>query len=459
MTFGFGDELSGLAEKGIAKASQLTGLGSQETAQRVLDTPIEELIAGHRADIQAAQEANPKTFFAGNVVGSLPSAIAIPGSPAAAGAVIGGLNAAGNAEGSIGERALPTAVGATVGAVGGKLMSKIFGGGEAVTQALDKTAGRATRSALGFTRPLIRKLGGAEEANEIASTLVKEGVYKYGLKPENLAKGIDEIKSSSGAQLAQTYEQLSANGQPAANVDDLLTGLSNTLRKRFTRAKEIRGPELQQLGHIEEMAIRRAPDGNYSFKNLWELKQDLGDKAWSKGVQNENLEVFQDAWKLVTDELNHAAKKLAPDLAKSLEQNNKVYNASVQGSKAIIDRMDRLATNKGFGLTDALVAAPFAAHGNLVSAGGAIVAKKLAEEQGAAAAGKAVNKLSEFSQKPLIQRLLDAPRKLGKYAPALQRAAERGPAALSSSWYVLQQTDPEFRQTLKDAEEKENGAK
>lgn len=46
-----------------------------------------------------------------------------------------------------------------------------------------------------------------------------------------------------------------------------------------------------------------------------------------------------------------------------------------------------------------------------------------------------------------------APQKLGKFAPVLKQAADRGGNALSTTDFLLQKTDPEYQQLMKEARE------
>jgi hypothetical protein len=66
---------------------------------------------------------------------------------------------------------------------------------------------------------------------------------------------------------------------------------------------------------------------------------------------------------------------------------------------------------------------------------------------------KGADKIARGTQSALAWALDKHPEKLGKFAPRLQQAAQRGASALATTSFLLQQKDPEFQQMLKDANE------
>lgn len=56
----------------------------------------------------------------------------------------------------------------------------------------------------------------------------------------------------------------------------------------------------------------------------------------------------------------------------------------------------------------------------------------------------------EVAQKGLVWVLDNAPQKLGKYAGVLKKAAQAGPAAMATTNFLLQQSDPEYQRVLKE---------
>jgi len=50
----------------------------------------------------------------------------------------------------------------------------------------------------------------------------------------------------------------------------------------------------------------------------------------------------------------------------------------------------------------------------------------------------------------LNKMVKNAPEQFGKYASVLQQAANRGGTSLAATNYVLQQSDPEYRQRMKE---------
>ncbi len=114
---------------------------------------------------------------------------------------------------------------------------------------------------------------------------------------------------------------------------------------------------------------------------------------------------------------------------------------------------------------------------NFVNENGARIAKKVGDvaEAGAVAyggltnnwapagvvsgarrfAGGVVPKLANTALNKLPDILKSAPEAFGKYAKPLMSAMQRGGTSLGATHYVLQNSDPEYRQMLKDMQENE----
>jgi len=101
-TFDFGDELSAVAEKAIAGASRLTGIGNQDVANQVLDKPLGELVDENRQELAQVRDQRPGSFLAGNVAGGLATTapLAAAGTAAQLGRAGGALGKAAGAAGT-----------------------------------------------------------------------------------------------------------------------------------------------------------------------------------------------------------------------------------------------------------------------------------------------------------------------------------------------------------------------
>lgn len=64
-----------------------------------------------------------------------------------------------------------------------------------------------------------------------------------------------------------------------------------------------------------------------------------------------------------------------------------------------------------------------------------------------------VAQVASKGQKGLAWMLDNAPQRLGKFLPVLKSAAARGTDALATTSFILQQTEPEFQQIVKDQNE------
>jgi len=145
-----------------------------------------------------------------------------------------------------------------------------------------------------------------------------------------------------------------------------------------------------------------------------------------------------------------AASGNMEDFAKFVDA-KKTYGA-MQKLKEGLDDAISSQGNKAIGLTDwigmgsagvagAATAGPFGAL-----AGPALLgAKKLGEKYGPQTVAVGASKIDDI--------LKSNPQILGKYAPILSKAVQRGAQALGANHYVLWENDPEYREKLRQLDE------
>lgn len=135
------------------------------------------------------------------------------------------------------------------------------------------------------------------------------------------------------------------------------------------------------------------------------------------------------------------AKGAGPEAAKSFTDAKALYGQLKPVAAAAERRASTLNQSPPGGLLDVASAGAGAA---VAGAPGAVitpVARRVLAPRAASSMASAANSLSQVLQK--------SPGAFGKFAPALQSAAVRGETALAARSYILQQTQPEYREVLK----------
>ena len=136
-----------------------------------------------------------------------------------------------------------------------------------------------------------------------------------------------------------------------------------------------------------------------------------------------------------------AAQKADPELAQQFMDAKKMYGQLSPVAEAGEKRAFQVQQSPTGGLGDMI------SYG--VGGIPGVIAKKLVMPR--------VNSTAASSADFLAQVLTKTPEVFGKWAPALQQAASRGPVSLAVSTYVLQQQSPEFRQRMDKINSMGNG--
>jgi len=472
LTMGFADEITGGVE---ALGDTLFG---DKSISDIGDTYAQRRDES-RANYDAARDANPKSYMAGEVGGTVASAF-VPGlgalnaakgaglaAVAGRAAIQGGIQGLGTSDAqSVGDMARDTAMGAGMGAVGGALghgAGKLIGkgadaiadsslgkyisgkvqvGADAVGDRLDSFAERQGAKALGLERATQKKLG-EDGTRAVGRQALDEGILSIGANTDDLIARNNALKSLSMSERQAAYETIDAAGKSqfnpldvAAKVEDKVVGGMN---RSHLDTQELIGklePELQNI-------LSRG-EGTISMAEAQQLVQNLGQKAkWDASRSTQNNQLAKDVYGVVRQAINDAAgsdQVGIEGLKETIEQANKKFSIAKDTEKLLGNKQAREQGNKLFGLTDTIAGAGALTTGNPAVALPIMAAKKIGEKYGNQTAAITADRLADIVRQ--------APQSLGKYAPALQKAAQRGGQALAVSNYVLMQNNPEYRDMI-----------
>lgn len=206
-----------------------------------------------------------------------------------------------------------------------------------------------------------------------------------------------------------------------------------------------------QLDKIIEAIQMRGTD-NISMADAQALQEEIQNAAKFDTTRSSGAnDVAKAAAGAHREYLNQAAENAADqvggqDFKQTLQNSNRQYSMGARAGDLLENKAAGELGNKTFGLTDTIAGssagtAAMLGHPVAALAGAAGVgAKKFGEKFG----NQSVAVGADFV-KNLVQ---SAPQSLGKWAAPLTQAAERGGNSLAATDYILQQTDPEYRQHL-----------
>lgn len=461
---GYADEATGAGE---ALYDKFLGQDSGKSLGELYDQHTAE----SRANNAAAEQAWPKTYLAGSLAGGVGSGLALTGlAPLAAaakaapilyGAGTGAL--AGVGHGNAHNAADAIGAGLKGGALGGLLggISKLLTPGTATNlkSGANKAAVKSIEPNPGDYKQLIRE--GLSEGKGIAAS--EDALGKWLLQnkvvtlPASLAEKMNRVqalKEQSGQDIGRLIGVLDESGVQAAPL-----GAAGRTIERLARPHEGMESSAAAFNALNKaardsnriVAKDAAAHGGTSFSNLQDIKGYIGDLVegsggWKTLVPNQTNRSLKQAYGSISKTLEEAVESGAgadskEALAKYLADKAS-YQAAHTAEDMLIPALGKQAVKKPLSLADTMHVATQVAQGNPFQAAATVGTLKTIGKYGRNVQAVGMDKLGDL--------LRWAPQKFGKWAVPLQQAAERGSTSLAASSFVLSQTDPEYRERLKE---------
>lgn len=428
-TLGFGDELSALAEKGIAKASQVTGIGPQDVAQRTLAAPTEQLIQENRQEIKETEQANPGLSLASKVVGGLPSAIATAGFGAPGLVATGAVAGAGEAEGDISDRLDDALIGGAIGYALPKGLSaagsKLAGGLNLVGNGLRSLAQRLSTKAI-----QLKDISGLDQKAlaKVGDMLLDQKITSRPAMLSMVGKRLKEVTNKVGTKVKTMYGLLDdkVGLEDQMSKDDILQNLQSVV------GADAKTGSFSEAVVSEVRDVLSAPKWakteKFKPKQLLEVIQDIeseGQRFTSK-VPNPELENKRNALITASKSLRKNLKELA---AKYFPEKTPEFHEALETFTVL---------KRAQGEVDNALRSGFKSSG-----GQGVSLDQIAK--GVTAPLETVAKTTAAGTANFAAKVLGYS---GKGAQYLKDAAKRGPHALNVASYVLSQQSPEFKEYL-----------
>jgi hypothetical protein len=331
VTLGGADELQGGVEAGLDKGQQLLnilgltgpsptqvnadlaqgGVKGNVGPQSTLDLYRQARDAS-RADFDAAQKANPGSYFAGGITGGLMTAPVMPGALSAPLGATKDLPLAMRLAAS-GVNAIPIATTASIGLAGGDIVSNP----EQVGHEAANMIPNGIATAVGLTG---LAEGGKALTNGVANKLTPDAVltaYRRGKAGTNTTgqefyddvhgRVNDVVNEVADPIIAKSQAQNDAYNNKIANLDDQIKTLQNQQAKAIDLGKQRQ--VAQNATDIENLNKQTVETAKKTQSYLGEVKKNLGtafdeiDAAAEKtGVAPENRDIIGNFLETVSDQ-------------------------------------------------------------------------------------------------------------------------------------------------------------
>lgn len=398
-TLGFGSRVSPIVEKGIGLASKVTGIGSQDVAERTLAKPMSALAAENIQEERKTQQARPIAFGTGEIAGSISSTAPLgvaATTPLRAGgisAAIGGAQAAGSSDQSGRELAKDIAKGSAISGVIG------LGLGKLTSKALKNKADDMARRALGFIKSNIKKVGGENKATAAAADLLERGLVKGGLS--DMAENVMALRNTAGDTIGDVIERLDKAGVSGIDMTQVATQFRSQFRDLLDEpAFQNLVPQVNKI--IASIEKRGA---SASLKEAQKLKKVLQSLGWKEGSEIPGKEFARKAYLMVRDAIDDSIERFAPQVGDSKLANQffdakKAYQSAKTAEVAIEDALQRAAGNRQISLTDFIVASSQLGAGRADKAAISLLGKKVLESKRTqAATARILQRAAEIAEK------------------------------------------------------------
>lgn len=440
-SLGFADELTGAVGAGIEKLK-----GS--------DLPIADLYAKERDDSRAAyakaEQANPKSYMAGEFTGAIGTSL-VPGLNVAKGASIA--NMAGKAAlqsglqsiGSSEESALPNMetakdalIGGAFGAAGGVLtkpldkISDMLKSRQLENKLKDFAEERAAIS-LGATKRDLKSQKGLKNAMNMGREALDKGIVTPSAKTEDMLAKVAGIKSEAGSSLDDIISQIDNAGLSDIDAQNLKDQVLSKVDETYGQdalgnlSKKIQGLGESTLDPITGQQIQ----SKIPLKDIQDIKAKVGEVGYPKGqlplAPSEKQLAAQKAKGLLDEQIQSSAEKasnvLGEDVLNKYLQAKKDYGFGKEAEKLLrAQNASEKVGDLGKSLSKAfdygaVAAAPFT--------GGATIAPLISKKVGEALYDQR-NQLAATASDFASKQFAAKGDQLARYADLLSQAAKSG---------------------------------
>jgi hypothetical protein len=276
------------------------------------------------------------------------------------------------------------------------------------------------------------------------------GLVKYGSKSGGLksSPGFEQLD-----QAAQSFDdainklaRMRSGAEPPPELKAIQDGIARIKNRGGTA-----GPETAELMDFLNNLEYTGMGNPKLVKDILKGPQ-AQVRAALKTLTQESSPVYSQARQRVSDAIKMAAPPSGGKMGKYMIQNAPAMAATAGAAGEIVGgnwANAAKAVGAIAGLRNPKAYNIAAGLGGMAKEGVQSAAGAVGNAASSQLGKQAIVQSTKVDYQNLGDRLKNNPQAFGKYAPALQQAAQRGPAALSAANYVLSQSNEEYREHLR----------
>lgn len=399
-----------------------------------------------RAEYKKAQEDQPAAYISGVMTPTLATAPfkAIPVLGTVASGVLGTIEGAGASEedslsGIAKDALLSGGLSAATSGIGNKLANVSSKGFTSLSKLFRGKAEKLAENATGATAKQAEKF-----AEGAGGELLDRGFVRAGDSPENISKRLTKELEKSGSEINNVLKALDEKGV-TANVDNVVDELNKKIVELSKNSSK--GAEVKKIQSIIDDIIATG-ESKIPISLAEETKRGFRKQS-GNWLDPEQGAAAKKAYLGYRDEAERAAKEASPELADIFKKEKETYGLVAPIEEAASRRAEQLKQQPWAGLLDT---AGFGVGGAILGddpySGAAIgaVGRRLVGPRLSSTSAVTLNKVSKILKKN--------PDALGKFAPVLIRAQQRGGGALKEAHSILDMISPEYSEMVQEVKDK-----
>jgi hypothetical protein len=453
-SFGLRDEGAGFLKSPSGALKEIANKFGAHFSDDDIEAYKQERDASRGLDL-AAKQANPKSFLAGELGGGVATSL-VPGLGIAEGAglakTLGTTAAQGAAYGlggsereELGDIALDTLKGGGAGLAAGAAGIAAAKGIESAAPVIGNFIKRSAAPLDDAAENLAVKATGAtgrqsaQFADDAGRELLDRGLVKFGDTPGKIAERVGAANEEAGRAIGSSLESLEGRG---VSVD--LGNIKKGIENKIAELSEVPGNEkiIRQLESELENLVGRG-QSNLPISKAELAKRNYQAQTNYASPEAEKKSTAQIA-NLFKKEVEETALRADPSLAGKFTEGKKTYGLLSPIQEAAEKRAATQAQSPFGGLGD-FAAAAAGVPGGIGGSALGVAAKRMLAPRLASSGAVTADFLANIAKQ--------SPEALGKFSNIFQSALQRGPQAVAATHFVLEQSNPEYRQKIKELNE------
>lgn len=234
---------------------------------------------------------------------------------------------------------------------------------EALATELKSISNKAAESSFGFNKTVLNKVrGGTERAAEASGAMMDQGAMGAFSSPKTMLDRVSAIKQAAGDHMSAIQSSIDASGQTPLNAGDIAKKIEDQIMP------DVKGGIADRLRNSAQNVIDTVlgnGDGPVTFDQMMKVKKVIDPGRWGDAqmaaLGEDAKKVFQmrqQAAAIIGKEMDNAvAASLPADQASAYTAAKDVYGKASEVSKALTDKVDRIAGRRFFDLPSSTIGA------------------------------------------------------------------------------------------------------